>query len=447
MDIDRALGRAWRDDAPWDLLTRLCELDDRLGGHPGEARAAELVGDALRNAGVRDVETRPFEMARWTRGRTDLAVSVPDRDRERAFEAVALPYSPAGELDAPLVDVGHGTPAEIEAADLHDCVALASTGTPAGADRRIHRMEKVGQAADAGAAAFVFANHTPGQLPPTGALRFGDAAAIPGAGVSAETGDWLREYAADGASVSLSVAADTDHGTSRNVVGHLGPDTDESILLVAHLDGHDVGEAALDNGCGVAVLLGALRILGHVESSLGTGVVVAAVGSEELGLLGSEALAADLDPGRLRAVVNCDGVGRYRRLRALTHTSDALTDLATGVTDDLGHPLEVSERPHPYSDHWPFLRRGVPAIQLHSERPDDEGHWERGWTHTRADTREKADVRTIREHAMVTALLVRQLARDGRAPPGVDPAAVRERLVETGAKPGMVAAGIWPTDW
>jgi Zn-dependent M28 family amino/carboxypeptidase len=447
MDIDRALGRAWRDDAPWDLLTRLCELDDRLGGHPGEARAAELVADALGAAGVRDVETREFEMPRWVRGRTDLAVSVPDRDLERAFEAVALPYSPAGDLDAPLVDVGHGTPAEIADADCEGRVALASTGTPPDADRRIHRMEKVGQAAAAGAAAFVFANHTPGQLPPTGALRFGEAAAIPGVGVSAETGEWLREYAAEGASASLAVDADTRPGTSRNVVGHLGPDTDESVLLVAHVDGHDVGEAALDNGCGVAVLLGALRILGHVESSLGTRVVGAAVGSEELGLLGSEALAADFDTERLRTVVNCDGVGRFRRLRGLTHTNGELSARAKGVADDLGHPLEVSERPHPYSDHWPFLRRGVPAIQLHSERADDEGHWERGWTHTRADTREKADVRTIREHAMVTALLVRTLTREGRAPPRVEPATVRERLVAAGAKPRMVAAGIWPDDW
>jgi Zn-dependent M28 family amino/carboxypeptidase len=308
-------------------------------------------------------------------------------------------------------------------------------------------MEKVGHAAAAGAAAFVFANHTPGQLPPTGTLRFGEAAAIPGVGVSAETGDWLREYAAAGASVSLAVDADTCPGTSRNVVGHLGPETDESILLVAHFDGHDVGEAALDNGCGVAVLLGALRILGHVESSLGTRIVVAAVGSEELGLLGSEALAAEFDPERFRAVVNCDGVGRSRRLRALTHTSGDLSALARRVAADLRHPLEVSERPHPYSDHWPFLRRGVPAIQLHSERADDEGHWERGWTHTRADTREKADVRTIREHSMVTALLVRTLTREDQLPPRVEPATVRERLVEAGAEPGMVAAGIWPDGW
>ena len=447
MDIDRALGRAWRDDAPWDLLTRLCELGDRLGGHPGERRAAELVADAFTTAGVRDVETREFEMTRWTRGRTDLGVTVPDRDLERTFEAVALPYSPAGDPDAPLVDVGHGTPAEIDDADCEGGVVLASTGTPASADRRIHRMEKVGQAAAAGAAAFVFANHTPGQLPPTGALRFGEAAAIPGVGVSAETGDWLREYAADGAVASLAIDADTRPGTSRNVVGHLGPDTAESILLVAHFDGHDVGEAALDNGCGVAVLLGALRVLGHVESSLGTRVVVAAVGSEELGLLGSEALAADLDPERLRAVVNCDGVGRDRQLRALTHTSGDLSTLVKSVADDLGHPLEVSERPHPYSDHWPFLRRGVPAIQLHSERDDDEGHWERGWTHTRADTREKADVRTIREHAMVTALLASALTREDQAPSRVAPTTVRERLVAAGAKPGMVAAGIWPDSW
>ena len=86
----RALGRAWLDDAPWTLLTRLTELENRLGGGPGERRAAELVADALADAGVRDVDEQPFEMNRWERGRAELAVSVSDRDVERSFETAAL---------------------------------------------------------------------------------------------------------------------------------------------------------------------------------------------------------------------------------------------------------------------------------------------------------------------------------------------------------------------
>ncbi|WP_049902067.1 M28 family metallopeptidase [Halococcus agarilyticus] len=447
-DADRALGRAWRDGYPWEFLTRLCEIDDRLGGHSGEREAADLVAAGLERAGAEpSIET--FGMQRWTRGRTEFGVSVPaandlggDEPVERSFEAFALPYSPGGDVHAPLVDVGHGTPDEIDAADVAGSVALASTDSPAG-ERRVHRMEKLGHAAAAGAAAFVFHNHRPGQLPPTGALRFDHAAAIPGIGVSHETGEWLTEYADRGADAAISVEATTERGESRNVVGRLGPDTDEEIVLLAHYDAHDVAEGALDNGCGITVAVAAAGILADLD--LDCGVRVAGVSCEELGLMGSAALAESLDLDRVRAVVNVDGAGRYRDLHAITHTSDGVASVAERVSDDTGQPISVSDRPHPYSDHWPFLREGVPALQLHSHRADESGRWERGWTHTRADTRDKVDVRNLREHAMLAALLVHEITTTD--PGSVDTDALRERLREDGAEPGMRAAGVWPDDW
>lgn len=447
-DIDAVLGRAWRDEFPDAVLTRLCEIDDRLGGGAGERRASELVAAELERVGA-DPHTTTFEMQRWTRGRAELAVSVPPTDEggraepiERVFETVALPYSPSGTVRTPLVDVGHGTPDEIDATDVEGKVALASTDSPPG-ERRIHRMEKVGHAAAAGARAFVFYNHVPGQLPPTGALRFGHEATIPGVGVSHETGTWLTEYAGRDAVATLRVEASTEASESQNVVGTLGPDTDEEVLLVAHYDAHDVAEGALDNGCGVAVALGAARLLTDID--LDSRVRVAGVGCEELGLMGSAALADRLDLDSVNAVVNVDGAGRFRDLRALTHGSTRLRDVVGDVSEASGQPITTSATPHPYSDHWPFLHRGVPSLQLHSQRPGEGGRWERGWTHTRADTRDKVDARNLREHAMLVALLVRELAATdvGR----VDTDDLRERLREDGAEPGMRAADVWPDGW
>jgi len=437
------LGRAWLDDRPWTLLTRLTEIDDRLGGGPGDRRAADLVADAFADCGVTGVDRQTFDTARWTRGETALAVRVPDRDVERSFEAVALPYSPAVEVDAPLVDVGHATPEELDEAEVGGAVVLAETATPPSFDRPYHRVEKVGRAAAAGAEAFVFVNHVPGQLPPTGSLTFDAEAPLPGVGVSRETGDWLREYAAEGARTHLRVDARTEPGTSRNVVGTLGADSDEEVVVCAHFDAHDVGEGALDNGCGIATLVGALPILDAMD--LDRRVRVAGVSCEETGLVGSSALADDLDLDSVHAVVNLDGIGRYRDLNALAHASEPMADLVERVAGDIDHDVSVGDRPHPYSDHWPFLRTGVPVLQLHSANPDAQGTWDRGWTHTRADTRDKADPRTIREHAMVAALLVGEVA--GSDLPRLDPDEVRERLEEHGAKAGMQAADIWPDEW
>ena len=439
-DIDAALGAAWHDDFPWDLLTRLCALDDRLGGGPGERRAARIVADELDALGL-DPRIEPFGMRRWTRGRTAFAVHPPDASR-REFEAIALPYSPAADRRAPLVDVGHGTPAEVEAAAVEGAIAVASTDSPAG-ERHTHRMEKLGHAAAAGARGFVFHNHVRGQLPPTGALQFDREAPIPGIGVSHETGAWLREYAAEDAEASLRVDATTDDGESRNVVTELGPESSSEVLVMAHYDAHDIGQGALDNGCGVAVALAATRLLADLD--LDSRVRVAAVGCEELGLLGSAALAESLDLDRVKAVVNVDGAGRFRDLRALTHTSEAMTAVAERVAEATGQPIATTEGPHPYSDHWPFLRRGIPALQLHSRAPDGGGEWDRGFTHTRADTRDKVDPRNLRTHAMLAALLVRDLTTTD--PPPIDTDALRATLREAGAEPGMRAAEVWPPDW
>jgi len=448
-ELAPALGRTWTDDQPRRFLTDLTALGSRMAGSDGERRAAGLVADAFERAGLSGVETRPFEMTAWERGGATLRVTTPDRDgtpATREFEALALPYSPSGSVAGELVDVGDGTPAEIAERDVEGRIAVASTTTPDGG-RFVHRMEKFGAAIDAGAVGFVFRNHLDGQLPPTGSLTFGEEAAAVGVGVSKETGAWLREYAAGPgeseapATAELSVTATTGPSESRNVVGHAGPDTDERLLLVAHYDAHDIAEGALDNGCGIATVATAAGIL--TETDLPIGVDVVGVGAEEVGLLGAERLAERVDLDRVKGVINVDGAGRFRDLVALSHTSEAAVAVANAVASGTDQPIAVDETPHPFSDQWPFVRRGVPALQLHS----DSGDRGRGWGHTHADTRDKVDTRNVREHAMLVALLVAEFAAPEREAARLERDALVAAFREADFEAGMRAAGLWPTAW
>ena len=448
-ELAPALGRTWTDDDPWRFLTDLTAIGSRMAGSEGEERASEVVAEAFERAGLTEVETESFDIDAWERDRADLRVTVSGRDREtstRAFEALALPYSPAGAVAGELVDVGYGTPEEIDERDVDGRIAVASTTTPSGG-RFVHRMEKFGYAIESGAAGFVFVNHLDGQLPPTGSLTFGGEADAVAVGVSKETGAWLREYAAGvrradgGAEAELTVEATTDSGESRNVIGHTGPDTEERLLLVAHYDGHDIAEGALDNGCGIATVVTAAGIL--TEADLPIGVDVVAVGSEEVGLLGAERLADRFDLGRIRGVINVDGAGRFRNLVAMTHASSAAESVATAVSTATRQPIDVQTEPHPFSDQWPFVRQGVPALQLHS----DSGDRGRGWGHTHADTRDKVDDRNVREHAMLTALLVSEFAADERDVPRLDRDDLVREFRDAGFETGMRAADLWPAEW
>ena len=435
--FDAAIGRAWTDETPGEFLTDLTAIGSRMGGSEGEARAADIVAEAFREAGLRDVNRDPFEMQAWHRGDSSLRVRSPV---EREFETVALPYSPAGEVEGELVDAGYGTPDEIDELDVDGKIVVASTTTPEGG-RFVHRMEKFGYAVGQGAEAFVFVNHVPGQLPPTGSLTFGREADAPAVGVSKETGAWLTEFAENDTRVRLTVEAETTAGRSQNVQGRLGPDTDDELLLLAHYDGHDIAEGALDNGCGVATVLTAARVLNDAEADLDRGVRVVAVGCEEVGLLGAEHLAESVDTDDVAAVVNVDGGGRFRDLVALTHTSESTEEAVEAVSERANHPIEVESDPHPFSDQWPFVRAGVPSVQLHS----DSGERGRGWGHTHADTRDKVDERNLREHGALTALLVEELA--SMDADRLDTEELAETFRGLEFETGMKAASLWPEGW
>ena len=80
------------------------------------------------------------------------------------------------------------------------------------------------------------------------------------------------------------------------------------------------------------------------------------------------------------------------------------------VADDLLTPITVREELAPHSDHWPFVRRGVPGVMAYSVGDSDD----RGWGHTHGDTLDKVEWRDLRELAIPLAAAVLKLARGDR---------------------------------
>ena len=203
------IGETFTSDAGWDHLERLVDLDTRMAGSDGERRAAVATRDALERVGARDARIDDFPVQGWKRGTSAIEAGGTTQD------CIALPRSPSATVTGELVDLGHGLPADFEAADLAGAVVLARSDAPAHHDRYVHRREKYHYAVEHGAAAFVYRNHVPGQLPPTGSVGSADApiGPIPAVGVSREVGARLaRRF--DGDSVTVAVEAETGDATS-----------------------------------------------------------------------------------------------------------------------------------------------------------------------------------------------------------------------------------------
>jgi len=225
-----------------------------------------------------------------------------------------------------------------------------------------------------------------------------------------------------------------------------GPPSDRRLLLIAHLDSVACGPGADDNASGVAALLEAARLLASL--AVPPPVQLAVVDQEELGKVGSRALAADHRFVRDLAAVLClESVGTFssqpdtqqlgglgllfrdlaRRVRANRNRGDFVlavcrrssAPLARALTASgaaLAAPLTVLTARDPRadgirgrlvtwlfpllanldrSDHGPFWNQGVPALMLTTTAPFRNQHY-----HRPGDRPENVD------HARVTAVAV-----------------------------------------
>ncbi|MDG5776460.1 M28 family peptidase [Haloarculaceae archaeon H-GB2-1] len=422
-------------DAGWSHLESLVDVGDRMAGSDGERAAAEATLDAFTDAGAREARFARFDIQGWSRGESHVDAGGETHD------CIALPRSPTGETTGELVDLGHGLPEDFADADLDGKVVMVASNVPSWYDRFPHRREKYYRAVEAGAAAFVFRNHVDGCLPPTGSVGTDEdpIGEIPAVGVSKEVGSRLgRRF--DGEPVTVGVDAEIEPATSQNVHAELGPETDEHVLVTSHLDAHDIAEGAMDNGFGTATIVEVANALAQREDELDVRVEFVAFGAEEVGLVGSEYCARTTDLDDVRAVVNVDGVGQGRTLSLATHGFDPLGDAARAVGEHFDHPVEVVPKQRPHSDHWQFVRRGVPGYMVASRKDGDD----RGWGHTEADTLDKLDVRDLRENAILLTELVARLANAGFSCPRRPPAEIAAALERQGDAEAMKVTGDWP---
>jgi Zn-dependent M28 family amino/carboxypeptidase len=425
------IGDTFTSDVGWDHLERLVDIGDRMAGSPGEREALAATRDALDEVGARDARIDTFPIQGWVRG--DSAVTAGDRTRP----SIALPRSPAGSVEGRLVDLGDGLPDDFDR-DLDGAIVLVSSTVPDHVDRFIHRREKYYRAVEAGAAGFVFRNHVPGQLPPTGSVGTDESpiGEVPAVGVSKEVGARLARRH-EGETVTVTVDCETPDADSGTVHADVGPATDDAVYLTSHVDAHDVAEGALDNGAGTAMVVELARILSD-RDELDTRVHLACFGAEEVGLVGSGDAAARADD--VRAVCNLDGVCAGRTLKTHVGGFDGLAAAFETVAGRYDHPVTVVPEHLPHSDHWPFVARGIPGCMVSAET-GDRG---RGWGHTEADTLDKLERRTFREQAVLLADVVVELAR---ADADLAPLPVEEiaaAIDAQGEAEGMRLTGDWP---
>ncbi|MDT9597351.1 M28 family metallopeptidase [Sphingosinicella rhizophila] len=170
--------------------------------------------------------------------------------------------------------------------------------------------------------------------------------------------------------------------TSRNVVAFIpgsDPDlADEYVAFTAHVDGVGmekdgrVRAGAVDNASGVAAMLEAARALAVSPDRPRRGVLFVALTGEEKGLLGAQYLARNpVRGGRMVGLVNLDTpIFLYDFVDVIAFGAEHTTlgPVVQAAAEKMGVALIPDPLPEEgiftRSDHYEFVREGVPSVFL-----------------------------------------------------------------------------------
>ncbi|KAF1716912.1 peptidase M20 [Pseudoxanthomonas yeongjuensis] len=189
----------------------------------------------------------------------------------------------------------------------------------------------------------------------------------------------------EGETFSAKYAVDSKVITSQNIAGRIegSKRPGETVVYSAHWDHLGVGEpdaqgdriynGAVDNGTGTAALIELAEAFAKTKPE--RSILFLNVTAEEKGLLGSEYYSsAPLYPlGKTVAVLNMDALDPHGPARNFTTSGSAKVELLDELIDtakkfDLAYSTDPKpEAGHFFrSDHFPFAKRGVPAVSFGS---------------------------------------------------------------------------------
>ncbi|MBI3450355.1 MAG: M28 family peptidase [Acidobacteria bacterium] len=452
--VARALGET-------PLVDDLRELCDRIGGRPTGSpaldRAVDWAAAKFRAAGVESVTLETFTVpGLWLGDRAEAACVAPVAFPFRLAAAPYAPSTPAGGLEAPLVDAGAGTAADFEklGAGARGAIALVRSAEMRTFDDLFAEYMKnapmIAAAKSAGMAALLLQSTRPrGLLYRHPISIHGEMAPFPVAIVSREGAERLGRLLAEPGGQPPRVRLDLANRTggayeAKNVVAEIRgrEKPDEIVLLGAHLDSWDLGTGEEDNGVNAALVLDVARAFRELGIVPRRTVRFVLFSGEEQGLFGSSGYVkrhgAEMD-GHVAAIVFDTGSG---------HTSGFYLD----GRDELRRPLDAALAPvaalGPFThrhdgidgtDNFDFLLAGVPNFVADQDPipylPD---------YHAESDVFERLNAREARASAAIAAALVYGLA-EAKERPGrrQSRAEVDALLKETRLDQQMKAFGQW----
>ena len=404
---DRALSGT----AAYEHVTSLVtEVGPRSAGSIGDAAAVRWALNKLASLGFSNVRSQDVLVPRWVRGQAEVTLAGPTA---QPLVAVALGGSvgtseegvEAQVLEVASLDALNALPATTVGGKIvfiNQRMERTRDGSGYGATVR-NRAEGPSAAGNLGAAALLIRSvgTSDERHAHTGSVNYRvDAPRIPALALSNPDADQLARWLKPGKPVRLrvkSTARELPATWSANVIGEIpgSERANEIVLLGAHLDSWDLGQGAIDDGAGVAIVVEAARLIGRLERKPARTVRVVLFANEEFGLSGAREYARLVGDEAARHVLAAEadlGGGAVWRIQSLV--APAAVTAVDAIREAL-KPLGLepgSNEARGGSDLGPLRALGVPILDLSQDATNYfDVH------HTVNDTLAKVDAKTLNQ--------------------------------------------------
>jgi len=353
------------DDALWSDFNAICDCGGRLAGTESERLALSLIKDLAGKATGVALRSIPVPYGGWSALKAELR--LPDGSAIPCHPLVRTIATPSDGLSAEVIDLGRGTPDEFNAhaAEITGRIVLVRHELMFAAGT-IHRRLKYEMARKAGALGFLIAGPVHGS-PVSGSSGREGEEGIPAAGISPEGAARLRRTATGWPRGTLEIAAREFSTSTETLLFDIPGETDEWVVVSAHIDGHDLAESAMDNATGVAAALSVARAMCSNGKPKRRGLRLAFFSVEEWALTGSAQYVkglAEKERDKISMNVNLDSIAGSPHLSALTSGFRGLEPFLLRIAEANGVALRTVRPLMTNSDHANFAQAGIPAFRL-----------------------------------------------------------------------------------
>jgi hypothetical protein len=438
------------------VISDLRSLTDEVGGRVTGSAANEVAIDwalsRFEEAGVA-ARREGFDMPyQWRELSSGAEISG-----DFAFTAgvIAKPFSKgADKVTAPLLDAGMGTAEDFERLGDAAAGAWLLVGTPVLDDEigLSGLFAEYGAAAatevlavEVGAAGIVFMSSRPRNL----LYRMPSLSArgrLPQLLMEREHAQRAQRLLRSGGSLVLTARIETDGGYARqsaNVIGEIrgAEQPEEVVLFGAHLDSHDLGTGALDNGSNVVMLIDIARQITRLGLQPRRTIRFALWNGEEQGIIGSwrytQRHRDELDQHVVAASFD---IGTGRILGFFTGGMEKLGPMVDGYLAPVAGmgPFQQVNIPLVGTDNFDFMMHGVPNLVAMQADANYASNY-----HAASDTFDKVDQQQLKLNSAIAAALIWGFANGTDRLPRHSRAQIEELVETTDLEQQMRNLGVW----